>query len=167
MILKKSSKTVFTNEILWYRMVDGDTIEAMIDLGYKLYHTIKIRLEKVDAPELTSVNPIEREVAKKVSNLVDEMLTLSMASGTLYFDCVEFNKEDPYGRHVGNLYDTYTKRSISKTLLENKMARFYDGKSPRKAWTNEELTKILDACNVFKESGKINSVNNDYEHDWN
>lgn len=164
---KKASRKTFTNEILEFRVVDGDTVEVTLDLGYKLYHKTKIRLEKIDAPELHSSNPEEREAAKNVSKILNDMLALSMTSGALYFDCTEYDSDDRYGRILGNLYDTYTKRSIPKTLIQNGIVRFYDGKSARKPWTNEELKKITESCNNFISSGKINSLNNDYEHDWN
>ena len=71
---KKASRKTFTNEILEFRVVDGDTVEVTLDLGYKLYHRTKIRLEKIDAPELRSVNPQEREAAKNVSKILNDKI---------------------------------------------------------------------------------------------
>ena len=33
------------------RIVDGDTIELMLDLGWKMFHQANVRLQDVDAPE--------------------------------------------------------------------------------------------------------------------
>lgn len=33
------------------RIIDGDTIEAVIDLGFKIKHKVVLRLNGVDAPE--------------------------------------------------------------------------------------------------------------------
>lgn len=36
------------------RVIDGDTIEVKIDLGFYIYHTVRIRMNGYDAPELFS-----------------------------------------------------------------------------------------------------------------
>lgn len=43
------------------RVIDGDTIECMVDLGFKNYSKQRIRLQDVDAPEIRTLDTREKE----------------------------------------------------------------------------------------------------------
>lgn len=44
-------ENLYLYKIKNYKVIDGDTIEATIDLGFELYHLIRLRLMDVYAPE--------------------------------------------------------------------------------------------------------------------
>ena len=81
-----------------FRVVDGDTIDADIDLGFNLTFHRKIRLKDVYAPELSE--PMGLEAMNHLSYLLTEF-------------CFDENKAEPwvqshgwdkYGRVEGVLY---------------------------------------------------------------
>lgn len=43
---------MYTYNALITRVIDGDTVEALVDLGFHITHTIRVRLLNVHAPEL-------------------------------------------------------------------------------------------------------------------
>lgn len=47
------------------RVVDGDTIDVSIDLGFHVYHQQRLRLNGIDAPELNSTVEEERIRARE------------------------------------------------------------------------------------------------------
>jgi micrococcal nuclease len=54
-------------------VVDGDTLDALVDLGFLKYAYETIRLRGFDAPELRSADPIEKERAYAAKARVEEM----------------------------------------------------------------------------------------------
>jgi len=40
-----------------YHVVDGDTFDVAVDLGFMVYHKIRIRLRGVDTPEIYGAHP--------------------------------------------------------------------------------------------------------------
>lgn len=53
------------------RVVDGDTYDIMVDLGFGIYSLIRFRLELVDTPE---VRGVEREEGLRVVEIVREKI---------------------------------------------------------------------------------------------
>lgn len=55
------------------RVVDGDTYDVMIDLGFYIYHKIRIRLRGVDTPEIYGANASDagRAAYAYVKNLIE------------------------------------------------------------------------------------------------
>ncbi len=49
------------------RVVDGDTMDLDVDLGFYVTHRIRVRLLGIDTPELRSSDPSERDRARDAS----------------------------------------------------------------------------------------------------
>lgn len=43
---------MFTYRAKVDRVVDGDTYDVTVDLGFKIYHKVRVRLRNVDTPEI-------------------------------------------------------------------------------------------------------------------
>lgn len=54
MVKPSARKTHFQGAATVIRVIDGDTFEAEIDLGFKISATVKVRLAEVDAPEINT-----------------------------------------------------------------------------------------------------------------
>lgn len=87
-------------------VVDGDTIDAVIDVGFKVTTTQRLRLLGIDTAELTSKDPVERAKAQEAKlYTIDRLLNKSVLIKTeksdsfgrylaiIYIDGIEFNKE--------------------------------------------------------------------------
>lgn len=55
-----------------YRVVDGDTYDVAIDLGFNIYHKIRLRLKGVDTPEV--FGPTASEEGKKAAEFVKGLI---------------------------------------------------------------------------------------------
>jgi micrococcal nuclease len=65
---------VFEYEMKVLRVVDGDTIDAQIDLGFKVHHNVRVRLYGINAPESRTRDLEEKARGKAASARVAELL---------------------------------------------------------------------------------------------
>ena len=56
------------------RVVDGDTIDAQIDLGFKIHHNIRIRVYGLNTPEVRTRDLEEKAKGKAASARMKEIL---------------------------------------------------------------------------------------------
>ena len=57
------------------RVVDGDTIDVILDLGFKLKKKVRLRIKGIDTPECRTRNKQEKQAGLKVKLWVDVMLS--------------------------------------------------------------------------------------------
>lgn len=55
-------------------MVDGDTVDAQVDLGFKVHHNIRIRLYGINAPESRTRDAEEKVRGKAATARLIELL---------------------------------------------------------------------------------------------
>ncbi len=82
--------TVYTAHGEVIRVVDGDTIEVTLDLGWKIFHRVKVRL-LFSAPELDTQEGLDAKVE----------LEKQFPAGTLV-DVIS-KRLDKYGRTLGEV----------------------------------------------------------------
>jgi micrococcal nuclease len=92
------------------RVVDGDTIDVLLDLGLKVYASPRLRLARINAPDEP---PVEK--AKAANFLV---ALLGTAPPELK---VETLRLDPYGRWVAEIW-LADGRNVSDEMLKAGMA---------------------------------------------
>lgn len=99
------------------RVLDGDTIDVDIDLGFSLTLRQRIRLIGIDAPELT--RPTERAEAEAAKIFVQRWFE------TPGLVLVQTTKDDKYGRMLGEFLREGMP-SLGKALLTAGLARPYN-----------------------------------------
>jgi len=109
------------------RIVDGDTI----DLGWRLrLERARYRLAGIDTPETRGARcPGERSRGKAAA----ERLRSLVAGGGLSLSV--HHARDRYGRGVASL--TRGGQDVGRTLIDEGLARPYDGRSRRKSWCHD------------------------------
>ena len=101
-----------------HNVVDGDTVDATVDLGFKIYFDMRLRLNGIDAPELNSSDVVVREAAKVTkARLVELVLDKTILLETF--------KVDKYGRYLADLY--VDGKKVNDMLIEEGMAVPYFG----------------------------------------
>ena len=110
------------------RVVDGDTVDCWIDLGYNLQIHKRIRFAGVNAPETRTRNLEEKKlglIAKEwLINNIDPKAVGS--SKEIILKSYEYGK---YGRVIGELFivSGSRKQSINKMMLAEGLFTEYDG----------------------------------------
>lgn len=93
----------FTYPISAIRVIDGDTIEADVDLGFRIKQRQVIRLAGIDAPELRSKDAAEREWAKESKEALEKILIAWQPSEVL----MHSTGLDKYGRSLAFIWVNY------------------------------------------------------------
>ena len=93
----------FTYPISAIRVIDGDTIEADVDLGFRIRQRQVIRLAGIDAPELRSKDAVEREKAKAAKAGLERFLVVHEPPNIL----MESTSLDKYGRSLAFIWVNY------------------------------------------------------------
>ena len=110
------------------RVVDGDTVDCWIDLGYNLQIHKRIRFAGVNAPETRTRDKEEKKlglIAKEwLINKIDPKAVGS--SKEIMLKSYEYGK---YGRVIGELFivSGNRKQSINKMMLAEGLVTEYDG----------------------------------------
>lgn len=103
------------------RVVDGDTVDVLIDLGFKTYKKERIRLSEINASEMNSKDEGERTQAQLAKEFLSKILPLGLKC---FMTSISY---DRYGRIVGNIFHDPKKpeSTVSKVLLEQKLVKTY------------------------------------------
>ncbi len=87
------------------RVIDGDTIDADIDLGFRITVRKRIRLYGIDAPETRLQSKIknleDRKNEKSLGLSAKARLSEICSTNSVYLESVSIGK---YGRVVGTIY---------------------------------------------------------------
>ena len=103
------------------RVVDGDTVDVIIDLGFDLTKKERVRLAGIDTPESRTRDLEEKAMGLEAKDHLTGMLE---ASDKLI---VRTEKDGKYGRMLGWFYkDEDAKYSINETMIEQGYAWEYD-----------------------------------------
>ena len=93
------------------RVIDGDTIDADIDLGFGITTTQRIRLKDIDAAEIRTKDLEEKAEGFKSKEWLQKELS---REGEWIIDTY---KEDKYGRILGTLYFIGDPVTINERML--------------------------------------------------
>lgn len=88
---------LFVYKGLCVNVVDGDTIDILIDLGFGVYTKQRLRLARIDTPELNSSSEEERGKAKVSKQyVIDTALNKEVIINT--------TSKDKYGRYIAEVF---------------------------------------------------------------
>jgi micrococcal nuclease len=107
-----------------YKVVDGDTIDAAIDLGFDISLTKRIRLAGIDTPESRTKDEYEKKLGleskewlkKRCENAKDILIKTELPDST-----------EKYGRIIGHLYINGEETSLNNQMIDEGYALAYDG----------------------------------------
>jgi len=123
------------------RVVDGDTIDVTIDLGFELYKKERVRVAGVDTPEKRTRNLEEKELGIHATNWLKKQLEDTIAGDEELIIRTELKGGvGKYGRLLGWLYIGDNNISINEQMIAEGYAWSYDGGTKQKNF--EELREI-------------------------
>ena len=123
------------------RVVDGDTIDVTIDLGFDLYKKERVRVAGVDTPEKRTRNLEEKELGIDATNWLKKELDGAIAGDDELTVRTELDGGvGKYGRLLGWLYIGDGNVSLNEKMIEEGYAWEYDGGTKQKNF--ESLREI-------------------------
>ena len=115
------------------KVLDGDTIDVMIDLGFELFKKERVRIAGVDTPEKRTRDLEEKELGIDATNWLKEKLDGTIAGDdelTIRTELV--GGVGKYGRLLGWLYVGDAELSLNEEMITEGYAWAYDGGTKQK-----------------------------------
>ena len=110
------------------KVLDGDTIDVTIDLGFDLYKKERVRIAGVDTPEKRTRNLEEKELGIDATNWLKKQLEDVLAGDDELIVRTELHGGvGKYGRLLGWLYVGDDEVSLNEQMITQGFAHAYDG----------------------------------------
>ena len=122
------------------KIVDGDTIDVDIDLGFDISFSSRVRLAGIDTPESRTKDKIEKALGLESKEYLKKSIDKSK---TVVIKTEKINSSEKYGRILGWIFLDGSEVSLNKKMIEDGYAWDYMGE-----------TKIKDFEALSKKRGK-------------
>ena len=145
---RKSCYNFRVTEIV--KVLDGDTIDVLIDLGFDLFKKERVRIAGVDTPEKRTRDLEEKALGIDATNWLKEKLDSTIAGDdelTIRTELV--GGVGKYGRLLGWLYIGDSELSLNEAMITEGYAHAYDGGT--KDMNLEKLREIRRSFGTLKE----------------
>ena len=110
------------------RVLDGDTIDVTIDLGFELYKKERVRIAGVDTPEKRTRNLEEKALGLDATDwLKDKLEGAISGDDDLVIRTELVGGVGKYGRLLGWCYIGDSAVSLNEQMIEEGYAHAYDG----------------------------------------
>ena len=135
------------------KVLDGDTIDVLIDLGFDLYKKERVRIAGVDTPEKRTRDLEEKELGIHATDWMKDKLTETIKGDEELTIRTELKGGvGKYGRLLGWLYINDDIVSLNEQMIEEGYAWEYDGGTKKKDF--EELKKIRREFGTIKKNNE-------------
>ena len=133
------------------KVLDGDTIDVTIDLGFDLFKKERVRVAGVDTPEKRTRNLEEKELGIDATNWLKKELEDVLAGDDELIVRTELHGGvGKYGRLLGWLYVGDEELSLNEQMITQGYAHAYDGGT--KDMNLEKLREIRRSFGTLIES---------------
>jgi len=119
------------------KVVDGDTIDVVIDLGFDISFTSRVRLAGIDTPESRTKDLTEKALGLESKKYLADRIK---AAKNIVIKTEKINSSEKYGRILGWLYLDGEGTSINTEMIEKGYAWGYLGDTKIKDF--EVLAKL-------------------------
>jgi micrococcal nuclease len=102
-------------------VVDGDTVDAEVDVGFKIKMLLRLRLNRINTWELTSSNAEDKQRA-----LLGKSYVVNTVLNKLVV--IQTFKADAFGRYLAEVYydSNGSSTNLNDELLKNGLAKLYE-----------------------------------------
>jgi len=111
------------------KVVDGDTIDVVIDLGFDISFTSRVRLAGIDTPESRTTDAREKILGQEVKEYLKKALD---GATDIVIRTEKVDSSEKYGRILGWLFVNKQTGSLNMELVNKGYAWSYDGGTKKK-----------------------------------
>ena len=108
------------------KIVDGDTIDVDIDLGFNISYSQRVRLAGIDTPESRTKDAREKALGLEVKNKVKSAID---SAKTVIIKTELPDSTEKYGRILGWVYLDGSAKSLNEQLIDEGYAWGYMGET--------------------------------------
>lgn len=123
-----SEKFFYSAKVL--DVIDGDTLDLLVDLGFNVHHQIRVRLNGINTPESRTSDTREKELGLKAKDFTKDWVTRH----PIVHVSTSKDKKEKFGRILAVVYCDETKHCcLNDALIDSGNARAYHGEA-RGGW---------------------------------
>jgi micrococcal nuclease len=108
------------------KVVDGDTIDVVIDLGFDIMFSSRVRLAGIDTPESRTTDKAEKALGLESKEYLKKNLK---DAKPIVIKTEKMNSSEKYGRILGWLYINGDTESINDKMINDGYAWGYLGET--------------------------------------
>lgn len=108
------------------RVVDGDTLDVVFDLGFSVHTKQRVRLDGVDTPETRTTNLNEKRYGTEAKVFLEEWIKTNTGLWA------RTSKDDKYGRMLVVLFSDASSVSVNDQMVFGGYAWRYSGNAKSK-----------------------------------
>ncbi len=105
-------------------VVDGDTIDVDIDLGFNISYSQRVRLAGIDTPESRTKDKVEKVLGLEVKQRLKDILA---SASIVVIRTQKPDSTEKYGRVLGWLFVDGAEKSVNEALIADGYAWGYMG----------------------------------------
>ena len=105
-------------------VIDGDTIDVVIDLGFDIFTNRRVRLAGIDTPESRTTDLNEKKFGMEAKDYLKQLLG---NAGNVVVKTLANDPNEKYGRVLGQVYVDSSAISVNDLLVSRGYAWSYDG----------------------------------------
>jgi micrococcal nuclease len=110
------------------KIIDGDTVDCIVDLGFSIFSKIRFRLYGIDTPEKTSKILEVRDLAYRATNFVKSSIEGKLVT-------IQSIEKDKYGRWLAIVHIDLNQPTLNEQLVSLGFAKQYFGEGkPSLLW---------------------------------
>jgi len=107
-------------------VVDGDTIDVVLDLGFNILYAQRVRLAGIDTPESRTTDKAEKALGLEAKDYLKKKLA---GAKTVVIRTEKLDSSEKYGRILGWLYIDGSGESVNNQMIEDGYAWGYLGET--------------------------------------
>lgn len=134
----------YVKEVL--KVVDGDTIDVVIDLGFDISFTSRVRLAGIDTPESRTKDLAEKALGLECKKYLADRIK---AAKNVVIRTEKMDSSEKYGRILGWLYLDGEGNSINHEMIEKGYAWGYLGDTKVKNFDELKAKRALGQLCLF------------------
>jgi len=108
------------------KIVDGDTIDVDIDLGFDISFSSRVRLAGIDTPESRTADKMEKTLGLESKEYLKKAID---ASKTVVIKTEKMDSSEKYGRILGWVFLDGSDVSINQKMIDDGYAWGYMGET--------------------------------------
>jgi len=123
------------------RVVDGDTVDVVLDLGFDILHKCRVRLYGIDTPESRTRNKDEKARGKMATAYLKQAIS---NGDKVVIQTKLKDSRGKFGRVLGDV--VIDGLNINQTMVENNYAVKYYGQSKEEIEEEHQInrTKLIE-----------------------
>ena len=107
-------------------VVDGDTIDVVIDLGFDILFASRVRLAGIDTPESRTTDKAEKTLGLEAKEYLKKQLK---DAKSVVIRTEKMNSSEKYGRILGWVYVNGESESVNNKMINDGYAWGYLGET--------------------------------------